>query len=157
KLIDLGANQSHAISQAEAVKARPRPSQKVSPLLTKAGLLELPKSGEVHDFKRQPLLNFEISANGKSMVVNDFNGDGLSDSFVGGGMGRSARIYFAQGSTQFGKPDSTAFVAAAQSEDTDVLSFDANGDGHPDLLVASGGMHHFNEGDQALRARLYLN
>lgn len=157
KLIDLGANQSHAISQAEAVKARPRPSQKVSPLLTKAGLLELPKSGEVNDFKRQPLLNFEISGNGKAMVVNDFNGDGLSDIFVGGGMGRSARIYFAQGSTQFGKPDSTAFVAAAQSEDTDVLSFDANGDGHPDLLVASGGMHHFNEGDQALRARLYLN
>jgi hypothetical protein len=157
KMIDLEANQSHTISQAEAVKARPRPSQKVSPLLTKAGLLELPKSGEVNDFKRQPLLNFEISGNGKAMVVNDFNGDGLSDIFVGGGIGRSARIYFAQGSTQFGKPDSTAFVAAAQSEDTDVLSFDANGDGHPDLLVASGGMHHFNEGDQALRARLYLN
>jgi hypothetical protein len=157
RLADLQANQSYRIDQTEASQARITPSSKVSVLLTKAGILTLPKGQEVNDFKRQPLLNFEISGNGKAMVVEDFNGDGKADLFVGGNTGVSGRIYFAQTNGQFGKADSTAFALAASSADTDALSLDANGDGFIDMLVASGGMYEYQIGDPALLPRLYLN
>ena len=117
----------------------------------------MPKANDVNDFKRQPLLSLEISGNGKAMVVNDFNADGIADLFVGGGAGIGGRVQLGQNDGQFGRPDSQPFVASAESEDTDALSFDANGDGFPDLLVSSGGVHQFNLGDEALQARLYLN
>ncbi|WP_317195087.1 VCBS repeat-containing protein [Algoriphagus oliviformis] len=157
KLTELAANQSHAVSQAEAGKLPTPKSGKAPVLLSQAGKLPLPKGQEVNDFKRQPLLNFEISGNGKAMVVEDFNGDGKADLFVGGNAGASGRVYFAQPNGQFGKPDSTAFASAAASADTDALALDANGDGFADLLVASGGMYQFNPGDSGLFPRLYLN
>ncbi|WP_026966764.1 VCBS repeat-containing protein [Algoriphagus terrigena] len=157
RLIDSPANQTQTISQAEAGKGRPSKLERVEPLLTAAGKILIPKANAVNDFKRQPLLSFEISGNGKAMVVDDFNGDGNSDIFLGGGVGVSGRVLFGRANGQFGSADSTAFVASAQSEDSDALSFDANGDGFVDLLVASGGMHQFNMGDAGLQTRLYLN
>ncbi len=157
RMLDQAANQTLVASQAEAGKRPIAKPAKVEALLGQAGKISLPKSKEVNDFKRQPLLSFEISGNGKALVLGDFNGDGNPDLFLGGGAGISGRLYFGQGKANFGKLDSTAFVAASQAEDSDAVSFDANGDGFPDLLVASGGMHQFNLGDEALKARLYLN
>ncbi|WP_332912966.1 VCBS repeat-containing protein [Algoriphagus boritolerans] len=65
--------------------------------------------------------------------------------------------FFGKGNGQFDRPDSAAFVSAALSEDTDALSFDANGDDFPDLLIGSGGMHQFFDGEPGLQDRLYLN
>lgn len=157
KLQNLLTNQSYIISQSDAGSAEPSRLQKTPSLLTGAGNISLPKSDDVNDFKRQPLLNFGISGNGKAMVVDDFNGDGTSDIFVGGGVGVSGRLLLGRSDGQFGSPDSTAFVSSARSEDSEALSFDANGDGSPDLLVGSGGMHQFMIGDPELETRLYLN
>ncbi|HSF54802.1 MAG TPA: FG-GAP-like repeat-containing protein, partial [Algoriphagus sp.] len=154
---EVAANQTLVISQSEAGKKAPSKSGKTETLLISAGKIASPKANEVNDFKRQPLLSFEISGNGKAMLVEDFNGDGNPDVFLGGGAGMSGRLFFGQSNGQFGKPDSTAFVAASQAEDSDAVSFDANGDGFTDLLVASGGMHQFNMGDAELQDRLYLN
>src|SRR5690606_21107620 len=94
RLIDASANQTQTISQAEAVKRRPSTPERIESLLTAAGKISLPKANAVNDFKRQPLLSFEISGNGKAMVVDDFNGDGTSDIFLGGGVGVSGRLLF---------------------------------------------------------------
>ncbi|GAA0877767.1 VCBS repeat-containing protein [Algoriphagus jejuensis] len=157
RLVDSPTNQTQVISQEEAGKSQSSKPEIINGLLTSAGKISLPQANAVNDFKRQPLLSFEISGNGKAMVLEDFNGDGIADLFVGGGAGISGRLQLGQKDGQFGRPDSQPFLAAATSEDTDALSFDANGDGFSDLLVASGGMHDFNIGDPTLLARLYLN
>ncbi len=156
-LNDIPANQTLTIFQSEAKKGVTPKQPSVKPLLTSTSNLKVPAGIPVNDFKRQPLLSHAISGNGKAMVLEDFNGDGKKDLFVGGGAGISGRIFFGTSSGQFGKPDSTAFVASAIPEDSDAASFDANGDGFPDLLVGSGGVHQFQIGDQGLQDRLYLN
>jgi len=157
RLIDAPANQTQIISQENAEETLISKPNRMSVLLTRSDNIPLSKANAVNDFKRQPLLSFEISGNGKAMVLEDFNGDGNPDVFLGGGAGVSGRLLFGRGNGRFGTPDSTAFSPAAPSEDSDALSFDTNGDGFPDLLVSSGGMHHFVVGDARLQARLYLN
>jgi hypothetical protein len=157
KLFSLEGNQSIVVSQAEAQKVPKSKPIKIDPLLTQIGKIDIPKAEKVNDFKRQPLLSFGISGNGKAMVAEDFNADGNPDIFIGGGAGVSGRLFFGQKNGQFGIPDSTAFYNSAGSEDSDALSFDANSDGFPDLLVASGGMHQFRLGDPEFQDRLYLN
>lgn len=154
---EVPANQTLTILQSEAIKGGNPKQALVKPLLTSIANLKVPAGIPVNDFKRQPLLSHAISGNGKAMVLEDFNGDRKKDLFVGGGAGISGRIFFGSSSGQFGKSDSTAFAASAISEDSDAVSFDANGDGFPDLLVGSGGVHQFQIGDQALQDRLYLN
>lgn len=156
-LNDVHANQTLIILQSEGKKAATPKQPSVRPLLTSTTNLKVPTGIPVNDFKRQPLLSYAISGNGKAMVLEDFNGDGWKDLFVGGSAGVSGRIFVGISSGQFSKPDSTAFVASAISEDTDAVSFDANGDGSPDILVGGGGVYQFQLGDQALQVRLYLN
>jgi enediyne biosynthesis protein E4 len=156
-LNDLIANESHTISQAEAGKPQNSKTKNPQPLFTQVAKFPSSKTQTVNDFKRQPLLSFGISGNGKAIVVEDFNGDGKADIFLGGGSGNSARLIFGQGNGKFSRPDSSTFLSAAASEDTDALSIDVNGDGFMDLLVGSGGMHQFNLGDAELQDRLYLN
>lgn len=157
KRSNLQGNQSHAILQAEANSAPSTLIAQPKVLFTSFAKLDDPKSPPVNDFKRQPLLSFGISGQGKAMVIEDFNGDGSKDIFLGGGAGVSGRLFFGQTNGDFSRADSTAFEGAALSEDSDAVSFDANGDGFPDLLVASGGMHQFNLEDPAFQDRLYLN
>ncbi|MDP3200530.1 MAG: VCBS repeat-containing protein [Algoriphagus sp.] len=156
-LKDLNVNESFIVSQAEAGKSQNSKTVKPQPLFTQVAKISSSRAQTVNDFKRQPLLSFGISGNGKAMAVEDFNGDGNPDIFLGGGAGVSARLIFGQGNGRFSRTDSTAFLAAALSEDSDALSFDANGDGFLDLVVGSGGMHQFNLGDAELQVRLYLN
>jgi hypothetical protein len=109
------------------------------------------------DYGVQPLLPYMLSSHGPVVAVGDVNGDGLDDVFSGGAAG-SARKLFIQ------KKDGS-FVAGARSEPWDIdkayedwgaLLFDANGDGLPDLYVASGG-YQLTPASPLLQDRLYIN
>ncbi len=109
------------------------------------------------DYRVQPLLHTMPSRQGPPLAVADVNGDGLDDVFVGGGSRAPGVLYLQQ---QDGR-----FVAAAQGQpwqadsafdDWGATFVDVNGDGKPDLYVASGG-YHLAPASPLLQDRLYLN
>ncbi|SIN99888.1 VCBS repeat-containing protein [Algoriphagus halophilus] len=155
--INVQANQQLVLNQSESGKSSNSSTSTPASIFKASNTFEIPQGKQINDFKRQPLLTNQISGNGKAFVAQDFNGDGLEDLFVGGGVGISARLYFQSQSGSFNKVDSSAFVTARDSEDSDAIAFDANGDGFLDLYVSSGGVFDFTESDSRLADRLYLN
>ncbi|MBS1602357.1 MAG: VCBS repeat-containing protein [Bacteroidetes bacterium] len=110
-----------------------------------------------NDFKYQYLIPHMESTRGPKIAVADVNGDGLDDLFVCGGMGQAGALLLQTPSGSWSKPADTAiFARHRKSEGVDALFFDANGDGHPDLYVVSGGAE-LPDGDSSLADHLYLN
>ncbi|TLU91595.1 VCBS repeat-containing protein [Dyadobacter sediminis] len=110
-----------------------------------------------NDFKRQPLMINPISFSGPCLVKGDVNGDGLEDVFAGGGSGEAGKLYLQQKNGSFTDKPVPALEADKQSEDTDALFLDVNGDGFQDLFVCSGGYASFMPEDLLLQSRLYIN
>jgi hypothetical protein len=108
------------------------------------------------DFNREPLMPHLLSREGPALAVADVNGDGLDDVYLGGAKWQPSRLYLQQSDGRFRATSQPAIAADSLSEDVDAAFFDANGDGHPDLVVASGGNEFWGDAD-ALRPRLYLN
>jgi enediyne biosynthesis protein E4 len=107
------------------------------------------------DFKDEVLLPHRTSTFGPSIAVGDLNGDGKDDFIVGGAATFEAGIYFWT-ETGFEKQTSEAFEKDKGFEDLDALIFDANGNGHNDIYVVSGG-NEFKPGSEMLQDRLYIN
>jgi hypothetical protein len=89
--------------------------------------------------------------------VADVNGDGLDDVFIGGGQGLPGKLFLQQRDGSFvessqGQP----WEADKVYEDWGAVFFDANGDGLPDLYVASGG-YQLAPTSPLLQDRLYIN
>ncbi|MBO0948365.1 VCBS repeat-containing protein [Fibrella forsythiae] len=111
----------------------------------------------INDFKRQPLLINPMSFSGPCLVKADVNGDGLEDVYAGGGNGQPGTLFLGQPGGGFQPKPVAAFADDKRSDDADAVFFDANGDGFPDLCVASGGYANFLPDDPLLQDRLYLN
>lgn len=160
KLTNIEANQLLVLEEKNAKKKQPKNStiktifkQIQSPITHQNSKLN------IRDFDRQPLLIKEYSHQGPCMAKADINGDGMIDIFIGGASGQAAAIYLG---TKNGKYiQSTTFEEVAKldavAEDTEVAFFDANGNGHLDIYVASGGYHRFQTYDPAMLDRLYIN
>lgn len=107
------------------------------------------------DFFYEGLLAKMISQEGPDVTVADVNGDGLEDFYIGGPANSFGLLYL-QEDGEF-KPVKIKDIADDQRyEDTEVLFFDANGNGHPDLFIGSGGNITTVPQDDRLD-RLYLN
>jgi len=109
------------------------------------------------DYDVQPLLPYEPSRQGPAIAVADVNGDGLDDVFVGGTGGNPGKLFLQKQDGSFvesaqGQP----WAADRAYEDWGALFFDANGDGRPDLYVASCGYQH-TPVSRLLQDRLYIN
>ena len=123
---------------------------------------ELPGVDFVHqennfvDFDRDRLRFNMISNEGPCICTGDFDGDGNDDFYIGGAKGQPGRLYVQKRSGAFSVLSSTVFENDRESEDTDCVFFDANGDNLPDLYVTSGG-YEFSSNSPALRDRLYFN
>jgi hypothetical protein len=88
--------------------------------------------------------------------VADVNGDGLDDIFIGGARGQPSALLIQQPNGSFVRSNEKLFAEDSVSEDVDAVFFDANGDGHPDLYVVTGGTE-YSGAAPALEDRLYLN
>ncbi|HVW94543.1 MAG TPA: VCBS repeat-containing protein [Mucilaginibacter sp.] len=109
-----------------------------------------------NDFSRQPLIPHMLSMRGPHIAVSDVNGDGLDDFYVCGAKGQPGALFIQMPGGGFAGSAQPDFVADEASEDVDAVFADVNGDGFPDLFVASGG-GELPDGLPALADRLYLN
>ncbi len=109
-----------------------------------------------YDFHREPLIPHLLSREGPALAIGDVNGDGLDDIYVGGAKWQAGRLFLQQRDGTFRPSPQRAFQLDSLQEDVDAVLFDANGDGHPDLYVVSGGNEFWGK-DDALQDRLYLN
>ena len=108
------------------------------------------------DFDRERLLPKMLSTEGPLTAVADVNGDGLDDVYLGGAKDQPGALLVQQRDGRFARSNPGVFEPDAISEDAGAVFFDANGDGHPDLYVVSGG-NEFSDQAPALQDRLYLN
>ncbi len=108
------------------------------------------------DYNREPLIPHVLSTEGPKLAVGDVDGDGLDDFYIGGAKWQPGRLFIQQPNGTFRASNQPSIAADSVSEDVGAVFFDANGDGHPDLLVVSGGNEFWGTAD-ALRPRLYVN
>jgi len=107
-----------------------------------------------YDYAFQPLIQQKYSQEGPFISTGDLNGDGLEDFFIGGAFRQSGKVFLQQANGGFAGKELVGGVK--NEEDLQNVIFDANGDGHPDILVA-GGSSEFEAGSWFCRPRLYQN
>lgn len=162
-LTDLAVDRLLIVKQADAMeKKESSPPTRTrhhvfQPLDASRGLRYEHREGTMVDYTVQPLLPYMISRQGPPMAVGDVNDDGLDDVFVGGGSGVPGRLFVQQKDGSFAaSTQRQPWMSDTAHEDWGALFFDANGDGLPDLYVASGG-YHLTPTSPLLQDRLYVN
>ena len=108
------------------------------------------------DYNRESLMPHLLSAEGPALAVGDVNRDGLDDIYIGGAKWQAGKLFVQQRDGAFRASAQPALVADSAAEDVDAVFCDANGDGHQDLFVVSGGNEFWGNAEQ-LRSRLYTN
>ncbi len=164
-ITDLRANQLLTIRQQDAGERRApdvRAGLGMNRIFRRAALGQAPAyqhrtNDYLVDYSVQPLLPYEISKQGPPLAVADVTGNGLDDVYVGGAAGFPGRLFLQQEDGSFVEStESGPWEADRHHEDWGALFFDANGDGLPDLYLASGG-YHVAPASRLLQDRLYLN
>jgi len=160
-LKDVQPNQQITVKQSEAVKAsyHPQPST-VNRLFTESqdnyGIDFQHKENHFVDFDRDKLIFQMLSTEGPRIAKGDVNKDGLEDIYICGAKDQPGALYVQSKAGRFKRSNEGLLEKDRESEDTDALFFDADGDGDQDLYVCSGG-NEFSPNSTALIDRLYIN
>ncbi len=107
------------------------------------------------DYDDQVLLPHRMSEYGPFMSVGDVDENGMDDLIVGGPIGQGTQLFLQSKEGTFVNRRIEAFEKDKSMEDAHSALFDADGDGHLDLLVASTG-YEFDEGSKMYQPRLYF-
>jgi hypothetical protein len=168
ELEDLPADQRITIPQPEVaagetvrrpparIHSVPNPSSLFAENARQRGLDFTDAPQPTDEFTAQRLLPRRLGLSGPALAVADVNGDGLPDLFVSGTNGQTGVLYLGQADGSFKPAPDQPWSSATDSDDVGAVFFDAMGQGHADLFVASGGVRH-DAGDPALGGRLYVN
>jgi len=111
------------------------------------------------DFNIQKLLPHKLSEYSPGLAVGDVDGNGYDDIIVGGTSKYPSQVFLQQADGKFMQRD---LLPADQRnikddfKDEGLVLFDVNGDGKPDLYVASGGYAE-EPGSKYYQDRLYIN
>ncbi|MCR9262597.1 MAG: VCBS repeat-containing protein [Flavobacteriaceae bacterium] len=114
------------------------------------------KENKYIDFERELLLPHMLSTQGPKLAVQDVNGDGLEDIYIGGAKDQAGALFLQTSNGRYLSKNEAVFESDSKFEDIGAVFFDANGDSLPDLYVVSGG----NEYDTLpgnYTDRLYIN
>lgn len=114
------------------------------------------KENDFLDYNVQYLIPHLQSTRGPKIAVADINKDGLDDFYVCGAKEQPGTLWTQQANGTFKITDSAIFNQYAICEDVDATFFDANGDGHHDLWVVSGG-NEMPANQKASADRLFIN
>ncbi|MEO5685293.1 MAG: VCBS repeat-containing protein [Chitinophagaceae bacterium] len=152
------ADQLLVLQEKDAIANNPATMQ-LKPIFAevKSPLAWKASTNTINDFKRQPLLVNPLSFAGPCMVQGDVNGDKLDDIYVGGASGQPGSLFIQQKNGQYTQKSQPVLEADKNSTDADAVITDLNGDGFPDLYVASGGYDNYTAEDPLLQDRLYIN
>ncbi|HEU4722108.1 MAG TPA: VCBS repeat-containing protein [Gemmatimonadaceae bacterium] len=144
-------------AEVRAPAASPTAEPMFAPLEPSGGLAHRHETPQVVDFSVQPFIPYMISRQGPPLAVADVNGDGREDVFLGGVSGATRRLLLQGPDGRFAaSAEPQPWGADGAYEDWGAQFLDANGDGLPDLYVASGG-YQLVEGSPLLQDRLYVN
>jgi len=160
-LRNLKANQTITLNQKEALGHFIYHSPKETSLYKNVSSATLEgnathKENAFIDFKREHLMPLMLSTEGPKCAKSDINGDGLEDIFIGGAKNDTGKIFIQTPNGKFKRLQEPALNDDKEYEDIGAAFFDANGDGYPDLMIASGG-NEANIGSYLLLPRLYFN
>lgn len=122
------------------------------------GLRYANKDADFIDFNIQKLLPHKLSEYTPALAVGDIDGNGLEDLIIGGNAYNPAQVFLQLADGKFKQRDllTTKKVWSGNFHDAGMLLFDANGDGKPDLYIASGG-YEAEANSPVYQDRLYIN
>ena len=96
--------------------------------------------GTYSDFDTYRLAYHMLSTQGPAFAKADLNNDGLDDFYLGGSEGNAGQLMIQRNGYKFERVPEANFARGTQTEETDALFFDADGDGDLDLYVVTGGI-----------------
>src|SRR5436309_17153 len=160
-LMGLDADRMVTVRQSDGMRGAsriPHPASRVfQPVDPRRVLKYKHQTRTSSDYNVQPLLPYEVSRQGPPVAVADVNGDGLDDVFIGGAAGVPGKLFIQRKDGSFVEStQGQAWVTDKKYEDWGALFFDANGDGLPDLYVASCG-YALAPTSELLQDRIYIN
>jgi len=158
KLTNVALNATLSLKQSDAKDVfTPKTISNSETLLTEITNASFVKHKEnsYSDFDYEGLIPKMLSQEGPSLAVADVNGDSNEDFYIGGGKHQAGALYLNKGGGNILKSSQIAFEENKEIEETASLFFDANNDGHPDLMTGSGGNEVGQEKKYGLR--LFIN
>jgi hypothetical protein len=154
---NLPADRRFTITEPAAAPPPAAPAAAQSPQFVDVGaaqgLAVESREGPFAEGRAQALVPFRFSRRGPALAAGDLDGDGRDEFVLGGTATEPTRVLHSSATGRF---SAAPIGAAGVLPDGPILVFDADGDGHPDILVTKAGAAKPN-GSPEYQPQLWLN